>query len=89
MAFPNLGQGAASTRIGMAGHQKPMHRVQTPTANGPMGRPAVVGVGAGGPGSGSPLMGGGGMHVGPMRTNRGVPMHPKVSRQALLSGLKG
>lgn len=92
MAFPNVGQGMASARSvapSARGPQKPMRRIQTPTAKGPMGVPAVTGYGAGGPGSGSPLMGGGGMAVGPLRNNRGQAVHPAVSRRALVAGLKG
>lgn len=89
MAFPNLGQGEASTRPSFDGAQKPMKRGQTPTPKGSMGVPAVTGYGGGGLGSGSPLMGGGGMAVGPLRNNRGQGVNPAVSRKALLSGMKG
>lgn len=79
MAFPNVGQTVASAQVGMRGAQKPMRRVQTPTAQAN----ARPGAGA------LPLMGGGGMAVGPMRGPAGVPRNPLGARKALLAGLKG
>lgn len=90
MGFPNMGQGVASTRVSLSGPQKPMRRVQTPTAPGSMGKPRMTGTGAGmGLESGAPLMGGGGMAVGPLRSVRVAPLHPGRTRGVLASGLKG
>lgn len=92
MSVPNVGQGVSSQRTGlpsMKGPQKPMKRGQTGTAKGSMGVPAVTGYGGGGLGSGSPLMGGGGMAVGSLRNNRGQALHPQVARKALIAGMKG
>lgn len=88
MGVPNAGQTGTAD---FSGPQKPMRRLQTKTARGPMGVPRLRGTGAGmGIGSGAPLMGGGGMAVGPLRDATGRPRHPPVNhRAALLSGLKG
>lgn len=35
------------------------------------------------------LVGGGGMAVGPLRSAKGVALHPKAAREALVRGMKG
>lgn len=62
----------------MKGAQKPMQRGQTGRTQlnasiGPDRR----------------LMGGGGMAVGPLRNTKGVGIHPKAARAALVSGMQG